>query len=222
MINLPIYKDFAIPVYIYYLIVTNISIYQCFFRFVQRNHYFPQKILKSYKDYCQLNHMNKGIFLMGISIFLVGMISLYLYDTIPTGFSVYDTPYFSTNGYVKATISVDDMHIYLTNGCYRLTMTTTEHQTFSIISGLRNSNNARPTTHDIMKDIFDDFGIEVVMAKIVDMRDDTYYARLILKQKNKFLNLDTRPSDTIGIAVRYKIPVYIKKDILINNGENIC
>ncbi len=85
-------------------------------------------------------------------------------------------------------------------------MSTTRQQTYSIASGMEDIEAERPTTHDLMRDIFDLYDIRVLMVKIDNCKDQLYQARLLLQQGNKILNLDSRPSDAIAVAVRSERP----------------
>jgi bifunctional DNase/RNase len=60
------------------------------------------------------------------------------------------------------------------------------------------------------------------MVKIESFSGGAYFAKLLLQQGNKILNLDSRPSDAIAIAVRTNAPVYVSKDIMTMMGENVC
>jgi len=131
-------------------------------------------------------------------------------------------PHLSTVGFAKAEINVEPAVIYLTSDCYRLAMITNELQTYSIEMGLNNVRGFRPLTHDLIYDIIDIFGIEPLMVKIESLNDGTYFAKVLLKQGNKILNMDSKPSDAIAIAVRTNTSVYIKQTLLEENGERIC
>ena len=100
-------------------------------------------------------------------------------------------------------------------------MTPTRDQIYSIQKGLENKIEFRPLTHDLIKSILDVFGIEVLMVKITDYKGGVYFANLILKQGNKILNIDSRPSDAIAIAIRLNKPIYIKEDLL-KYGLKFC
>ena len=130
----------------------------------------------------------------------------------------------SLDGFVKADIELTPTALVVKNGCKGIPMTPTEQQLRSIQSALMNQTDARPSTHDLMKDIFETFGIQVLQSKIVDA-DDTeniYYARLIVKQGDKVLNLDAKPSDAMAVSLRANLPFYIKKDILDRKGKDVC
>lgn len=130
----------------------------------------------------------------------------------------------SLKGFSEVNISVNSptAAIILTEDCKSIIMTTTEQQIYSIQKGLEERTEARPTTHDLIEDTLENFGIKVLMVKIVTLKEGTYYANLILKKENKILNLDAKPSDSIAIAVRTNAPVYVKKSLLTQYGQKTC
>ena len=80
---------------------------------------------------------------------------------------------------------------------------------------LRDSPKERPLTHDLINRVFQGFGINVERVVITDLRNSTYFARLILQQQNelcterKIVELDARPSDCLALAAAQKKPVYV-------------
>ena len=130
----------------------------------------------------------------------------------------------SLEGFVPVEIDLSTNLLLVKNGCKGIAMTPTEQQMRSIASALNNETDFRPSTHDLMYQTFQNFGIEVLQSKIVGVEEneEVYYARLLVKRGDKILNLDSKPSDTIAMALRAKIPIYIKQDILNIRGNNIC
>jgi len=89
-----------------------------------------------------------------------------------------------------------------------------EHNMGAIIGMfLRNTPKERPLTHDLMNNIFKGFNITVERAIITELKNSTYYARLILKQQNelgtKIVEIDARPSDCLALASANNRPVYV-------------
>ena len=78
---------------------------------------------------------------------------------------------------------------------------------------LRDEPKERPLTHDLMQSIFKGFNISVERVVITELRNSTYYARLILQQQNelarKIVEIDARPSDCLALAAAQKKPVYV-------------
>ena len=112
--------------------------------------------------------------------------------------------------------------VFLSSECYRLIARTETSQARSIELGIKKQIVFRPTTHDIMKEVLDKFGIRVLGVKIDDVRNNTFIGQIILRRGNQVLQLDSRPSDGIALAVRTNSPIYIKQSLLEEFGEKIC
>lgn len=80
---------------------------------------------------------------------------------------------------------------------------------------LRDTPKERPLTHDLINAIFDGLGVSVERVIITELRNSTYYARLILKQENelgvKIVEVDARPSDGIALATARKRPILVAR-----------
>lgn len=73
---------------------------------------------------------------------------------------------------------------------------------------------ARPMTHDLLKNILGEVGCSVESVAITDLKENTYYAAVLLNLAGKQLEIDSRPSDAIAIALRTKSPIYVSKAVL--------
>ncbi len=82
---------------------------------------------------------------------------------------------------------------------------------------LRDTPKERPLTHDLMQSIFKGFGISVERVVITELRNSTYFARLILQQQNelarKIVEIDARPSDCLALATAQKRPIYVTNSL---------
>ena len=80
---------------------------------------------------------------------------------------------------------------------------------------LRQTPKERPLTHDLIANILQGFNITVERAIITDLKNSTYFARLILQQHNelgrKLVEIDARPSDCLAIATAQKRPLFVAK-----------
>jgi len=80
---------------------------------------------------------------------------------------------------------------------------------------LRNHPKERPLTHDLMLQIFRGLGISVERVVITELRESTYFARLLLKQENDLgqnvLEVDARPSDCLALASAAKKPIFVAR-----------
>lgn len=80
---------------------------------------------------------------------------------------------------------------------------------------LRGESKERPLTHDLMLLVFQGLGVTVERVVITELRNSTYFARVILQQENelgrKILELDARPSDSIALATAQKRPIFVSR-----------
>ena len=76
----------------------------------------------------------------------------------------------------------------------------------------------RPLTHDLLRDLFDDLGAEVLDVVISELREGTFYARIRYIHDGEEGFLDSRPSDAIALAVRVDAPIYVSPDVMEDAG----
>src|ERR1043165_9026262 len=89
-----------------------------------------------------------------------------------------------------------------------------EHNMGLIIRGfLKDTPKERPLTHDLIANIFKGFNISVERVIITELKNSTYFARLILQQQNelgrKIVEIDARPSDCLALATAQKRPLFV-------------
>jgi uncharacterized protein len=89
-----------------------------------------------------------------------------------------------------------------------------EHNMGAIIGMfLRDTPKERPLTHDLITSIFKGFSVTVERVVITELKNSTYFARLILQQQNelgrKIVEIDARPSDCLALATAQKRPLYV-------------
>jgi len=90
-----------------------------------------------------------------------------------------------------------------------------EHNMGQVISQfLRDTPKERPLTHDLIGSVFKGFNITVERVVITELKNSTYFARLILQQENelgkKIVEIDARPSDCLALAAAQKRPIYVR------------
>lgn len=73
---------------------------------------------------------------------------------------------------------------------------------------------ARPLTHDLLKRVIDEMGGVVSHILVNDLRDDTFYARIIMDVNGRHAEVDCRPSDAIALAVRAKVPIFVAESVM--------
>ena len=100
-----------------------------------------------------------------------------------------------------------------------------EHNMGAVIGMfLRDTPKERPLTHDLIASIFKGFNITVERAIITDLKNSTYFARLILQQQNelgkKLVEIDARPSDCLALVTAQKRPLFVSAS-LFNQVEDM-
>ena len=93
-----------------------------------------------------------------------------------------------------------------------------EHNMGAIIGMfLRDTPKERPLTHDLINNIFKGLNVTIERVVITELKNSTYYARLILQQENelgrKIVEVDARPSDCLALATAQKRPIYVSNDL---------
>ncbi len=76
----------------------------------------------------------------------------------------------------------------------------------------------RPLTHDLVTSVIDNLGGELRDVYISELKDHTYYAKLRIRQNGEMVEVDSRPSDAIALAVTASVPIYVSEDVL----EEVC
>jgi len=79
---------------------------------------------------------------------------------------------------------------------------------------LQEMPSARPLTHDLLKSVIRELGGKVLHVLINDLRNDVYYARLVINLDGKQMEVDSRPSDAIALAVRVKAPIFVADTVM--------
>ncbi len=72
----------------------------------------------------------------------------------------------------------------------------------------------RPLTHDLMANIIKEMGAQIEKVVVSDLKDNSYYALIYIKQNGKTWEIDARPSDSLALAVRVQCPIYIDEKVL--------
>jgi hypothetical protein len=77
---------------------------------------------------------------------------------------------------------------------------------------------ARPLTHDLLRSVIDALGAQINCVIVNDLTNDTFYARLLLDVDGKSVEIDSRPSDAIALAVRADVPIFAEETVLDKAG----
>lgn len=80
---------------------------------------------------------------------------------------------------------------------------------------LEGMNSPRPFTHDLLKTILDHFDGSILRVVINDLQESTYFARIVLLRGEQELEIDARPSDAVAMALRFKAPIFVTENVMM-------
>jgi bifunctional DNase/RNase len=84
----------------------------------------------------------------------------------------------------------------------------------SITVALQEVEISRPMTHDLLKNLFNIFNAQVLRIEIIALKDDIFYGNIVAKTDQKIIDVDSRPSDAIALAVRTHVPILVSQDVM--------
>ncbi len=84
----------------------------------------------------------------------------------------------------------------------------------AITVALQGQDVARPLTHDLMRNIISEVGATASHILVSELRDDIFFAQIVLDVNGRQVEVDSRPSDAIALAVRLKVPIYVNESVL--------
>ncbi|MBL8129440.1 MAG: bifunctional nuclease family protein [Thermomicrobiales bacterium] len=88
----------------------------------------------------------------------------------------------------------------------------------AIAMELQGVTASRPLPYDLMRSIIDDLGGAVERISVTDLSDDVFFARIILRQNGREIEVDSRPSDAIALAVRAHVPIMVDEAVMEKAG----
>jgi len=79
----------------------------------------------------------------------------------------------------------------------------------------------RPLTHDLLASVIQALGAEVTHIVVNKLEKNTFYARIIFSRNGDTIEIDSRPSDAIALAVRVQVPIYVEEEVIsqVNNNS---
>ena len=88
----------------------------------------------------------------------------------------------------------------------------------AIALALQDVEVARPLTWDLLKNIFSILDARILRVEVTSLHDDTYYGNIVAEIDGRTLDIDSRPSDAIALAVRAHVPILVSRPILDSVG----
>lgn len=95
-----------------------------------------------------------------------------------------------------------------------LTIWIGQNEAEAITVALQEIEVVRPLTHDLLRNVVTSLGAEVASVNIVELKNDIFYARIALRVDGKELEIDSRPSDALALAVRVHVPIYVAEAVM--------
>jgi uncharacterized protein len=84
----------------------------------------------------------------------------------------------------------------------------------AILMKLQGASTPRPMTHDLVADILEQLDAEVIRITVTELRENTFYASITVQQNGSEIEIDSRPSDAIAIAVRSEAPIFAAERVV--------
>lgn len=88
----------------------------------------------------------------------------------------------------------------------------------AITVALQEIEMIRPLTHDLLKSVFGTFNAKIKRVEIVSLREEIFYGNIVAEANGQDVNIDSRPSDAIALAVRAHVPIFVHKNVLEEAG----
>src|SRR5689334_1263193 len=88
----------------------------------------------------------------------------------------------------------------------------------AIAVALQGLEPQRPMTHDLLKSVFTELGSSIRQIVINDLRESTFFARIVVDQGSHTIEVDARPSDAIALAVRSDVPIFVEPHVFERAG----
>ncbi|MFN4313580.1 MAG: bifunctional nuclease family protein [Chitinophagaceae bacterium] len=104
------------------------------------------------------------------------------------------------------------------NGLRRLPIVIGGFEAQAIAVALEKMNPSRPLTHDLMKNFLNAFAIELHEIIICDLQEGIFYSKLVCSSERDTIEIDSRTSDALALAVRFGCPIYTYENILESAG----
>ena len=84
----------------------------------------------------------------------------------------------------------------------------------AILMKLQGATTPRPMTHDLVTDMLSQLDAQVVRITVTELRDSTFYAQITVQQDGSEIEIDSRPSDAIALAIRAEAPIFVADRVI--------
>ena len=91
----------------------------------------------------------------------------------------------------------------------------------AIAMELQSIPSTRPLPYDLLRSVIGELGAEVQRILITEISNDVFYARIVLDTNGSSVEIDSRPSDAIALAVRVKVPIFVDDSVMDRAGVRL-
>lgn len=95
------------------------------------------------------------------------------------------------------------------------------NEALAIDRRLKGLRTPRPLTHDLMASIVEELGADLEQIVISDLKDHTFYAKLVVRINGELVEIDSRPSDAIALGVGDRAPIFVESHVLDEAAKNM-
>ena len=88
----------------------------------------------------------------------------------------------------------------------------------AILMKLQGANTPRPMTHDLMDDMLTELDIACSRVAVTELKENTFYASITLTVNGREVDIDSRPSDALALAVRSGAPIFAAEDVIAESA----
>src|SRR5437763_2503340 len=88
----------------------------------------------------------------------------------------------------------------------------------AILMKLQGANTPRPMTHDLMDEMLSELEIACTRVSVTELKENTFYASITLQMNGREVEIDSRPSDALALAVRAKAPIFAAEDVIAESA----
>ncbi|OHB74037.1 MAG: hypothetical protein A2W17_07065 [Planctomycetes bacterium RBG_16_41_13] len=92
------------------------------------------------------------------------------------------------------------------------------NEAWAIDRAVKGISTPRPLTHDLITRIIESLNADVERVIISDLRNNTFYAKIVLRQDGNIVEIDSRPSDAVALAMQKNTPIFVASKVL----EEVC
>jgi bifunctional DNase/RNase len=88
----------------------------------------------------------------------------------------------------------------------------------AILMKLQGANTPRPMTHDLLTEVLSQLDAQIVRITVTELKENTFYASITVQQNGSEIEIDSRPSDAIALAVRADAPIFAAEEVIEESG----